>query len=100
LAIEVKVYDGLNRDLGHASQGLWQAQCYAQDYRSPFGYLVVFNTSPHLLSFENNVSKEGPPCVVVGDLNVFAIVVNVGERPSASKEKPLETKVVPTPGSP
>lgn len=99
LAIEVKVYDGENRDLGHVSQGLWQAQRYAHDYSKPFGYLVVFNTSPHLLAFENNVSKDGPPCVEVGGLNVFAIVVNVGPRPSASKEKPIETKVVKTPTS-
>ena len=96
LAIEVKVYDGANRDLRHVSQGLWQAQRYAHDYGKPFGYLVVFNTSPHLLSFENNVNKDGPPCIEVGGLNVFAIVVNVGERPSASKEKPIETKVVPS----
>jgi hypothetical protein len=98
LAIEVKVYDGKNRDLGHVSQGLWQAQRYAHDYGKPFGYLVVFNTSPHLLSFENNVAPDGPPCIVVGGLNVFAIVVNIGtDRASASKEKPIETKVVKTP---
>jgi hypothetical protein len=98
LAIEVKVYDGEDRDLGHVSQGLWQAQRYAHDYGKPFGYLVVFNTSSHLLSFENNVAKDGPPCIVVGGLNVFAIVVNVGTaRESASKEKPIPTKIVLAP---
>jgi len=97
LAIEVKVYDGKNRDLGHVSQGLWQAQRYAHDYGKPFGYLVVFNTSSHLLAFES-IGKDGPPCVPVGGLNVFTIVINVGpERESASKEKPIETRVIPTP---
>lgn len=100
LAIEVKVYDGEGRDLGHVSQGLWQAQRYAHDYGKPFGYLVVFNTSPHLLSFENNIAKDGPPCIVVGGVNVFAIVVNAGtKRDTASKEKPVETKLVKTPAS-
>ena len=98
LAIEVKVFDGKNRDLGHATQGLWQAQRYAHDYGKPIGYLVVFNTSPHLLSYENNIATDGPPCIVVGGLNVFAITVNVGtNRLSASKEKPIETKLVKTP---
>jgi hypothetical protein len=101
LPIEVKVFDGENRDTAHVRQGLWQAHRYAVDYTVPFGYLVVFNTSQHLLSFEDNVHKEGPPCVVVSGMNVFAIVVNVGpRRPTASKEKPLETKVVKTPGGP
>jgi hypothetical protein len=97
LAIEVKVYDGEDRDLGHVAQGLWQAQRYAHDYGKPFGYLVVFNTSFDSLSFDGNVAKDGPPCVMVGGLNVFAIVVNVGSRLSASKEKPVEMKIVKTP---
>ena len=96
----MKVFDGENRDTIHVRQGLWQAHRYAVDYTVPFGYLVVFNTSPHLLSFEDNVHKDGPPCVVVSGMNVFAIVINVGpRRPTASKEKPLETKIVKTPGS-
>ncbi|WP_254512496.1 hypothetical protein [Anatilimnocola floriformis] len=99
LPIEVKVYDGENRDLGHVSQGLWQAQRYAHDYGKPFGYLVVFNTSDHLLSFDATISKDGPPCVPVGGLNVFAVVINTTDRASASKEKPVVSKVVPCPGS-
>ncbi|MDA1053162.1 MAG: hypothetical protein O3C40_22130 [Planctomycetota bacterium] len=98
LPIEVKVFDGENRDAGHVKQGLWQAHRYAADYSQPFGYLVVFNTSPFLLSFEGSIAQEGPPCVPVGDRSVFAITINVGtNRPSASKEKPVETKVISAP---
>ena len=99
LPIEVKVFDGENREPRHVSQGLWQAHRYAIDYGASFGYLIVFNASPHLLAFEGNIQSEGPPCIVVGGMNVFAIVVGVGKRDSASKEKPLETKIVKTPGS-
>jgi hypothetical protein len=99
LPIEVKVFDGVNRDTGHVSQGLWQAHRYAVDYGNPFGYFVVFNTSEHLLAFEGNVQTEGPPCIVVAGMNVVAIVVGVGKRDTASKEKPRETKIVKTPGS-
>jgi hypothetical protein len=98
LAIEVKVYDGNDRDLRHVSQGLWQAHRYSNDYGKPFGYLVVFNVSTqHLLSYETNVTG-GPPCMEVGGSNIYAITINVGHfRASASKEKPLETKLVKTP---
>jgi len=97
LAIEVKVYDGRNRDVGHISQGLWQAHRYSHDYGKPFGYLVVFNISEHLLSYESSVSS-GPPCIEVGGSNVYAITINVNvPRATASKERPLETKAVKTP---
>jgi hypothetical protein len=99
LPLEVKVFDSENRDARHVSQGLWQAHRYAIDYGASFGYLIVFNTSSHLLTFEGNIQSEGPPCIVVAGMNVFAIVVGVGKRSSASKEKPLETKMVKTPGS-
>jgi hypothetical protein len=101
LAIEVKVYDGVNRDLGHVSQGLWQAHRYASDYGKPFGYLVVFNVSDHLLSFEGGVAAEGPACIPVAGANVYAITIDLKEgRRSASKEKPMETKLVRTPSNP
>ena len=96
----MKVFDGASRDCGHVKQGLWQAHRYAADYSKPFGYLVVFNTSGDLLSFEGNVGRNGPPIVPVGDRNVFAVTVNVSpRRESASKEKPVKTHVVgqPTP---
>jgi hypothetical protein len=100
LALEVKVFDGADRDLGHVAQGLWQSQRYAHDYGKPFGYLIVFNTSGNLLGFDQNVASGGPPCVVVCGINVFAITINVFEnRLSASKEKPLETKLVKLPES-
>ena len=100
LAIEVKVFDGENRDCGHVQQGLWQAHRYAADYAKPIGYLVVFNTSGDLLSFEANIAGNGPPCVPVGDRNVFAVTVNVSRRQdSASKEKPVKTHLVGVPGS-
>jgi hypothetical protein len=98
LAIEVKVFDAENRDCGHVKQGLWQAHRYAADYSKPFGYLVVFNTSADLLSFEGNLAVSGPPCILVGDRNVFAVTVNVSPpRESASKEKPVKTVVVGQP---
>ena len=100
LPMEVKVFDGKSRDSGHVSQGLWQAHRYAGDFGKPFGYLVVFNTSDSLLSFENNKDTDGPPCIEIGSVNVFAIVINVGERLSASKETPLATKLVKAPSGP
>jgi len=101
LPIEVKVFDDKDRDQGHVAQGLWQAQRYASDYGRPFGYLVVFNTSAAMLSFEGDIATDGPPCIVVGGLNVFVVSINfAANRPSASKEKPLETKVVKMPAAP
>lgn len=100
LAIEVKVFDGKTRDCGHVTQGLWQAHRYAADYSRPFGYLVVFNTSGDLLSFDGNVAVNGTPCVPVGDRNIFAVTVTASPRgESASKEKPVKIHVVgqPTP---
>jgi hypothetical protein len=100
VAIEVKVFDGKNRDCGHVKQGLWQAHRYAADYSKPFGYLVVFNTSGDILSFEGNVAVNSPPCVLVGDRNVFAVTVDISPRcESASKERPVKTHAVgqPTP---
>jgi hypothetical protein len=100
LAIEVKVFDGVNRDCGHVKQGLWQAHRYAADYSKPFGYLVVFNTSGDLLTFEGSLGGNGPACVPVGDRNVFVVTVDASPRQeSASKEKPVKIHVVgqPTP---
>ncbi len=98
LPIEVKVCDDKHRDARHVSQGIWQAHRYAIDYGKAFGYLVVFNTSDRPLEFENNISNEGPPCVVVAGIHVFAIVVNVTSgRPSASKEKPVAARIVKAP---
>lgn len=100
LPIEVKVFDGENRGTGHVTQGLSQAQRYATDYGKPFGYLVVFNTSDKSLAFSETVSKDVPPCVEVGGILVFAVVIDVGaERLSASVEKPRETKSVKKPGT-
>jgi hypothetical protein len=98
LPIEVKVFDGRDRDCGHVKQGLWQAYRYAADYSKPFGYLVVFNTSGDILSFEGNAAAEGPPCVPVGDRNVFAVTVSASPKHgTASKEKPVKTHIVPLP---
>lgn len=100
LPIEVKVFDGVNRDLGHVKQGLWQAHRYEVDYGTPFGHLVVFNTSDFQITFEGNLQASGPPCIEVGGMKVFAIVVNVGpRRPTASTEKPIQTKIVNRPGA-
>jgi hypothetical protein len=81
LPIEVKVFDGKSRDTGHVSQGLWQAHCYVTNYGKPFGYLVVFNVSHHLIAFVDNVATDGPPCVVVGGNNVFATAINAVKDP-------------------
>ena len=101
LPIEIKVCDDADRDVGHVAQGLWQAHRYALDYGKAIGYLVVFNTSDRPLTFENDVSKDGPPCVPFSGVNVFVIVVNVTHgRPSASKEKPVASRIVKTPVAP
>jgi hypothetical protein len=101
LAIEVKVFDGDNRDCGHVKQGVWQAYRYAADYSKPFGYLVVFNTSGDALSFDGNVAVDGPPCIPVGDRNVFAVPVTAFPRSaSASQESPTKTHSVGVPTSP
>jgi len=98
LAIEIKVYDGENRISRNITQGLWQAYRYASDYGKPFGYLVVFNTSEDVLAFANNVASSGPPCVIVGGLQVFVITIEVGtRRDSASKEKPRKTITIDVP---
>lgn len=98
LAIEVKVFDGENRDTGHVKQGLWQAFRYAADYSKPFGYLVTFNTSGAMLTFDGASATGGPPCLAIGDRSVFAITLDVAPaRPSASKEKPVKTHVVQRP---
>lgn len=98
LPIEIKVCDDQNRDAGHVAQGLWQAARYAIDYGKAVGYLVVFNASDRPLTFEGNVSTDGPPCVVTSGGSVFVIVVNVrSSRETASKEKPVAPRLVKTP---
>jgi hypothetical protein len=101
LPVEVKVFDGQNRDARHISQGLWQAYRYATDYGGEFGYLVVFNTSNEIVAFDGSDPSAAVPAVTVGDRTVFAVVVNV--RPAtttASKERPLATTRIPVPAGP
>lgn len=99
LPLEVKVYDGANRDTSHVRQGMWQAFRYAMDYGKSFGYLIVFNASHDSLVFSGNLSgAEKPPAVAVGDRIVFPTVVPiVPPLDTASKEKPSKVVTIAAP---
>lgn len=92
LVLEVKVFDpGRGRNKSHIRQGFHQVLKYANDYNESVGYLVVFNCSPGLLSFQPGDGKQSdiPPRVVHGGKTFFLIVIDIGvDRASASKESP------------
>lgn len=96
IPLEVKVYDGYQRGVKHIQQGIWQAYRYAQDYSSPFGYLIVFNRTQSPITLDGNIGSDHPPCVSVGDRIVFVVVVAATSREtSASKEKTIAPVAIP-----
>ena len=92
LVLEVKVFDPKgSRDKRHIRQGFHQVLKYANDYNESVGYLVVFNCSTGLLSFQASDGEpvENPPKVVYGGKTIYLIAIDIGvDGPSASKESP------------
>lgn len=90
LVLEVKVFDpSTGKTLSNIKQGVHQVLRYAGDYHKSTGYLIVFNCSDQLLTFEpSGADKNFPPRVIFGDKTIFIINIDINSKiESASKEK-------------
>lgn len=98
LVLEVKVFDGQSRHARDVSQGFHQLTRYAHDYNQSVGYLVVFNCSDKPLvlpSDQPSDQLEFPPRILHEGNTYFLLPIDIGpNRPSASKEKPVDRQVV------
>src|SRR5262249_30738769 len=74
------------------AKGFNQVHIYTRDYNEPFGYLVVFNTSPLDLKFSLSHSTQRTPFVVHNNKTIFIIVINIyPHETTASKRGTLTT---------
>jgi hypothetical protein len=90
LVCEVKLFDDDRYKVPAIAKGVRQAIRYAHDYGKAVAHLVVINLSEKRLSLPSEV-QSAPPRIVVEGVTLFMIVVQGRPRPSASKEKPVET---------
>ncbi len=98
LPLEVKVFDGVDRDAAYISGGLAQAREYARIFNSSEGYYIVYNVSENTrivlpgVSAENQVIKVG-----ISSLTINSIVINLRTTLSASQAKYLNSVNIPSP---
>lgn len=85
LVLEIKLFDNDQYDKAYVRKGFRQALKYANDYRQPVGYLVIYNVSASELRFSTSIAKY-PPRVEVDGKTIFIITIDLGERPSASRD--------------
>jgi len=85
LPLEIKVFDGQNRSKAHIKAGFTQAVQYAEDYQSPFGYLVVFNVSESTVLQFGDKSDEVVPRLDHKNKAVFCTQVQVSDLGAPSK---------------
>lgn len=92
LPIEVKVFDGKQRNKTYIEKGVGQAVQYAVDYQTPFGYLVVYNVTPETLTIGES-SGENVARLSDRNKDVFCVVVQVERLGAPSKRKTKSVSV-------
>jgi hypothetical protein len=91
LVCELKVYDGVNRDIGHLASGVTQALQYATDHRKHAAHLVIVNLTPRpLLLPSDGPETARPPYLDLPNVRVYLIQVRGLPRESASKQGKTE----------
>jgi len=76
LPLEIKLYDGSNKDRAYIRTGFGQATDYAEKYQSPFGYYVVYNHSVEgRLQFGE--STDSVPALTAHNKVIFCIPIQV-----------------------
>jgi hypothetical protein len=87
LVCEVKLYDGDSYRVGRIAGGVQQAVRYARDYGKTVAYLVIFNLcADHLALPSDDPERRPPPCLRVGGVTVYMVVVQALPVGSASKQ--------------
>lgn len=73
--------------MGRIAAGIQQAIRYARDYGKTVAYLVIFNLSAdHLALPSDDPERRGPPCLRVGGVTVYMVVVQALPVGSASRQ--------------
>lgn len=93
LVCEIKLFDGAGYGIPYLAKGLNQAVRYAHDYGKAVGHLVIINLSDEKLTLPSE-SEQPPTRVATQGITVFMIVVDGKPRPTASKERNVETITV------
>lgn len=95
LVCEIKVYDGLRRNVAWLAKGAHQAYRYARDYQKPIGYLLTVNVTDEVIRFPSDGERAlWPPRLHVGDKTVFFIVAQGKPQAAASGAKTTPERVI------
>jgi hypothetical protein len=89
---ELKVYDGINRDVAHLASGVTQARQYALDYSKHSAHLVIINLTPRPLLLPSDAGKESHviPFIDAPEVRVHLVQVRGLPQESASKQGKTE----------
>ncbi len=91
LVCELKVFDGVNRDIGHLASGVTQGLQYATDHQKHAAHLVIVNiTERPLLLPSDGPDTAKPPYLDLPNVRVYLIQVRGLPREPASKQGKTE----------
>ena len=91
--VEVKVFDGADRNADHVKEGVGQAAHYAAKFTAPNPYLLVFNVTEPQLHI-NGTHTNNYWVVPHGTTRVRVITVDVGMQKSPSSKEYPDPKVI------
>lgn len=87
LVCELKLYDGINRDIAHLASGVTQALQYALDHNKHIAHLVIINLTARLLVLPSDGPENAkPPYLDAPDVRVYLTQVRGLPRDSASRQ--------------
>lgn len=94
LICEIKLFDNDAYKVARIRDGFKQAIRYAKDFNKSVAYLVVINLSDVRLTFPTDGAPGKPPRLLSENVGVFLVAVHGKPRPSASKERKVETLAI------
>jgi hypothetical protein len=87
LVCELKVYDGINRDIAHVAGGVTQGRQYALDHQKHAAHLVIINLTTRPLDLPHDGDENAkPPFLDLPGVRVYLIQVRALPRESASRQ--------------
>jgi hypothetical protein len=91
LLLDTKIFDGEGRGKPYLLKGFNQIYTYTQQFNEPFGYLVIYKTTPKDLRFSLRQPSRNVPLVVHNHKTIFLLTIDIYhyEEP-VSKRLPLQ----------
>jgi len=84
--IEVKIFDGRNRDISKTISGYHQILTYMRDHDASKGYLVIYNSAAESLNVNAN-SGISFPYVISENRTIYFVIVNIYHHPNPASKR-------------